>query len=34
MPNLNTYHRPQTIAEALQLLAQPNKHTVIVGGGV
>lgn len=33
MPQLNAYHRPSTVDEALQLLARPGINTVVVGGG-
>lgn len=33
MPQLNAYHRPKSVNEALQLLARPNINTAIVAGG-
>lgn len=33
MPQLNAYHRPSSVEEALQLLARSGINTVLVGGG-
>lgn len=33
MPNLNAYHRPANVDEALQLLSRPAVNTAIVSGG-
>jgi CO/xanthine dehydrogenase FAD-binding subunit len=33
MPQLNAYHRPSTVDEALKLLARSGINTVVVGGG-
>jgi CO/xanthine dehydrogenase FAD-binding subunit len=33
MPQLKEYHRPASVAEALQLLARPGVQTAIIGGG-
>jgi CO/xanthine dehydrogenase FAD-binding subunit len=33
MPTLKAYHRPATVAEALQLLARPDVNTAIISGG-
>ena len=33
MPSLTTYHRPQSVAEALQLLNRPATRTVLLAGG-
>lgn len=33
MPQLNAYHRPNSLADALQLLAQPDAKTAVIAGG-
>jgi CO/xanthine dehydrogenase FAD-binding subunit len=33
MPQLKAYHRPGSVAEALQLLARPGINTAVIGGG-
>ncbi len=33
MPKINAYHRPQTVDEALQLLARPNVASAVIAGG-
>lgn len=34
MPRINTYHRPETIGEALALLSRPQVKTAILAGGI